>query len=666
MRGGLALACLLSLLAPAARADDASPVRAAVERLVASGDLEGALVACEAALAAGEDPALRRLHADLLAWTGRLDLALVEYATLLRDAPDDEGLLLAVALAHKWQGDLVGAESEMAALAARTRDDAEVARELRLLREDPAFRLARAEAAVTQAPADVEALRTLVEAALERDAFWVAEPALERAGRLAPDDPAIGALRRDFEDRKTARLEARIAERRAALAAAGDDAALRMALADDLAALGRFAEAGDEYARVADADPGRRDARRQEARVRSWGGDMPEALALYDRLVEEAPGDDDLRLEQARVLAWDGQLARAARAVPPLDRLDGERAAARSVLGDVHRGDGRPARAAGFYQGALADGLQGDAARDAATFLRDHERYTQIGPWGESFGDSADFSANRIGGEIRRQATFATRAEARVQTVAYSQDGLDLNAQRATVSLGHEWTRFRGLAQVGVGAYDPGQTVPAFAAQLEFTPGPEQVLGIGYDRFDLIDEVMTVRSALGDVLQGDRGRLWLRQPLVAQLRLRAGGSFTRVTDGNQALAAHAALARRVFRRPRVELRLDTRYYSLADPSPLYWSPSLYLSGGLGVEAEHALREGIRLLVDARGGYATDDGRQAPEQSYGGRLAVDMIRGWEVNLGARYGSIARTVQGGGGYQAVTAFFELRYRLGTGLF
>jgi tetratricopeptide (TPR) repeat protein len=515
---------------------------------------------------------------------------------------------------------------------------------------------------VRDAPTDPTALRTLIDVARDTDQLWLPDEPLAKARRLAPRDRTVRALSEEFERHKRARLEGRIAERRAARNGT-DDLAADIAVAEDLASLGRLREAADEYARLARAHPERRDLRLQEARLRSWNGDHRAALALYDALIAEDPRDHVARVERARVLAWDGQLAAANAAVPPLAELDGTRPSAESVLGDVHRWDGAVARAAGFYQDALAGGLDGDAAADAHSFLSDNQRYTQVGPWGEDFSASDDFHARRFGAELTRQATFSTRLAARVHQANYSQDGEDLSARRAALTLTHERGIVHFLGRAGIGSFSSGDVTPAFGLGAEIRRRPEEAIGVGFDRFDLIDEVMSLRSALGDVLQANRMSAWLRYPLRWRLRLAATASFDSISDGNQAMGASLVLGRRMLRKPRLELRVDGRYYSVSELSPRYWSPAPYISTGLGVELEHQLRRGIRVLLDGRGGLAREESSQVPELGFGARLAFDMFAGWELNVGYRFAHTARSTGGSDGYDATTAIFELRYRLGT---
>jgi hypothetical protein len=250
-----------------------------------------------------------------------------------------------------------------------------------------------------------------------------------------------------------------------------------------------------------------------------------------------------------------------------------------------------------------------------------------------------------------------------VQQVNYTQHGAELQARRAALAVTHEWGLVHLLGQAGIGSYSTGDVAPAFRLGVELRRRPEEAYGLGYDRYDLIDEVMTVRSARGDVLQGNRAGLWLREPLPWRLKLAATASFDSITDGNQARGGSLLLARRVLRRPQVELRLDGRYYAVAERSPRYWSPAPYVSTGLGVELEHELHRGIRVLLDLRGGWAREANVQVPERAGGVRLAFDMFAGWEMNLGYRLAETARASSGSGGYRAQTALFEVRYRLGT---
>src|SRR5262249_52009609 len=150
---------------------------------------------------------------------------------LLARTPHDDGLRLAIALVHQWQGDLLGAERELEALAARAPANQEIAAALATLRADPVLAAMHAEQDAAEHPTDTAVLERLVAAGVAAERFVEVDAGLTRARGLGVD---VDALERTFAAQKSAKLEARLAADRAAAAEAPDDVARRITVAEDL------------------------------------------------------------------------------------------------------------------------------------------------------------------------------------------------------------------------------------------------------------------------------------------------------------------------------------------------------------------------------------------------------------------------------------------------
>ena len=300
-----------------------------VRALIAENRLQDALVATEHL----PDPVrataeVRRVHADLLAWTGQLDRAAAEYDALLVATPADQHLQLARALVDKWRGHPLLAERAMAAIEP---SDSETVQQLQLLRASPEFQLARARADAEARPNNPVASVALVHALSATDQLWEAEQTLTGALAAHPTDADLLAAQAEFHTRKVTLLSARIAARTATLAVAVDGDEARVTQAEDLAALGRFEAAAAEYERYTRAHPERRDLVVQAARLLTWAGDYGGAERLYADLLHAQPDDASTQLETARVLAWDGDLAGASRVLDTLTARPDVGAAARGL-----------------------------------------------------------------------------------------------------------------------------------------------------------------------------------------------------------------------------------------------------------------------------------------------------------------------------------------------
>jgi hypothetical protein len=214
--------------------------------------------------------------------------------------------------------------------------------------------------------------------------------------------------------------------------------------------------------------------------------------------------------------------------------------------------------------------------------------------------------------------------------------------------------------------YDDHRTSQCGGVDVTRVFGPESQLSLGYDRYDLIDEVMTVASADRRILDADRVRIQGRHVLPARIEVAGSASYADYSDGNRLLAMQMSVGRRLLRRPNLTLRYEGGYLDYARRSDLYWDPNRYFNSGMAVVMRQPLATSVALQVEARVGYGNDDGRSALERSFGASVALAEIAGVTAELGYRYGETGRVdspgAAGGGGYSVHSGTFSLRYRFG----
>jgi hypothetical protein len=482
--------------------------------------------------------------------------------------------------------------------------------------------------------------------------------------------------------RKTVTLERQVADARATLKRAPDDRAAHLAAGGALAGLGRYRAAGAEYEAVLARHPADVAARTELARTLSWAGDYGRSLALYDGLVAQAPHDVDLRVERARVLAWDGQLAESAAAwheVAP----DAPQAAERG-LGDVYRWGGQRGAAAAHYRAAILLGGGGEDLDASQEFFDVEDRQLLVAPQWSWVQDNAGFTRWRVGGAVTTRLGAATDVVGSFTHGDYHQHDEDVRVERPrlglSMDLGERW-RISGAAGPNVyGDADPagatsdcpggcGGTTTA-SGQLGLTAllGPESNASLGYDHYDIVDEVLTTASALPDVIQADRVRGGLQVLLPWRVEAAAGASWAHYTDGNRLTALSVSLGRRILRVPRLRVGWDVSYLSYAERAgkdgagrARYWDPPDYVSNGLDLRVEQPLWSWGRLAGDGRVGYGIERGLGSLEWASGASLELGPWRGFSAALEYRYGDSNR-VSGGtaSGYAINTVGVTLRWQ------
>ncbi|MFN8542948.1 MAG: hypothetical protein U0807_01855 [Candidatus Binatia bacterium] len=432
-------------------------------------------------------------------------------------------------------------------------------------------------------------------------------------------------------------------------------------LAAALAGLERYDEAIVEHDRCLARHPDDTAVRRELARTLSWagGGHLARALVEDERLAAVAPDDAVLGVERARVLAWDGQLTESAAAFAAL-RVAAPAQAARGT-GDVWAWGGQPGVAAAWYRRALDAGAASEDAEVARRYLAADAWQREIAPTATLIEDSDRLLARRYAVDGRLRLDGTTDLGAGFVHGDYHQRGEDVRVERARFSVARDLAPgWQVDAAYGPNVYDDGRATQSGAGRVTRRIGPESLLAVGYDHYDLLDEVLTVASARGGVLQGDRVRVAGRHVLPGRLEVTGTAAWVHVSDGNRSVAAGVTLGRRVLRVPDLRVVADAAWLSYEARSDRYWDPARYVSSGLGLEVRHSVWRVATLSGTARAGYGREDGAGALELAWGVHLETAEYRGLSVLIA--YGSGTTNRGGGdpGGYSSQTATAGFRWR------
>lgn len=656
------------------RPDDHARRLALAELLTELGDLEGAVTEYDRLLAAADvrQRAVRKARADVLAWSGRLPEAIAEYRRLLEEDPGDGSTWLGLGLALGWQDDPGGSEDALRQALRRDPGNPEAARALDALLASPAWRAWRAEQARATAPDEPSRWADAIAALVAAERWWDAEPLAAQATERWPTDEDLAPIVRAVEERRRRRLAAAVDEAHGRLAHDPDDRAARLAAAGALAALGDQRAAQAEYERAHARWPDDEEITRALARQASYGGDTGRALALYARLLEAHPDDTALRIERARVLGWDGQLEESAAEFARLREV-APAAAARGVA-DSYRWGGHRGMASRHYRDAARLDPGGEDGRAAEDFFTDATgRLGVSGGW-SWLRDSDDFRRWRLGTEGSLRLGVATELALGVAHMDYAQHQDALTAERPRLTLVSDlWPRLRIALTYGPNIYRETVT-HAGAVELTGILGPETTVALAYDRYDIVDEVLTVASVLPDPrdpereepIQADRLRLAGRTVLPWRLELAANAGFAWYDDANRLTQLGASLGRRVLRKPWLRVAWDVSYLSYRERSvdrfgrSRYWDPPDYLSNGLTLHARHAVGERLRLALDGRVGWGSERGRGALERAVGARVELEPLPGLTLECAARWGQTQRTGGASEGYTVWSAWATLRWQ------
>jgi tetratricopeptide (TPR) repeat protein len=634
-------------------------------------DLAGAEREYDRVLQTGSvDASVRKAHADVLAWSGKLDAAVAEYRAVLASDPADSGAALGLGLALKWQGHPGEAEDALRDAVADDPGNAEAARQLTALLDSPGYRAWRTDADRLADPDDAARWVAAVDAYTAAEAYSEAESRLTAALARWPKDPRLASRRAALQREQDERAAARLVVVRTTLAADPEDTAARLEMAGLLADRREFSAATEAYTEYLRRRPEDLAARRQLARVLSWNGDYARALEEYDRLLALAPNDTDLVLERARVLAWDGQLTESADAFATVRSRDP--AAAERGLGDAYRWGGQRNAAAVHYRAAMMLGDGNEHALAGESYFASESGGEAAAPRFDAVHDSDDFTGLHVGLETRQRLGVGTELAGGFSHAEYSQTGDHLAADRLRLTLAHDFDEhWRGAVSYspalfgdqGGDSSDP-TTTHNWSATIDRVVGPESTISLGYDRYDLIDEVLTVRSAQHHVLYGDRVHLTARHVLPHRIELTGSASWSDYSDGNALTALKASIGRRILR-PGLSLRYEIGYLSTAQRSDLYWDPARYWTQGAVLAFTRPIAPHLRIALEARVGYGDDDGTHSLERAFGGKLEIVEIAGLTAELGYHYGETGRASLDGGpsGYHAHTGSLSVSYRFGT---
>jgi len=584
--------------------------------------------------ATSHDPAVTLPLARLLRDRGQYGRAFVLYRELLTSRPADDGL-------RREYAEALTAAAEYDAAAAEYR---------RLLERHPGD----------------DALRL----ALARVLYWGGHRA-DALAALALISPS-GAHAAD-----AAQLRASI-ERELPVAVAPGDTLLQGARAAVVA--GDFAEATRRYHALLARDPNSAALWLEWADVLQYQRqDLPAARDALHRLATLRDLTWAERFRLAQLHAWTGDEATARTMLLDLVREDSTSAPAWAMLGDLYRfGDARlPARDA--YRAALrldprnAQALEGQAELERRTtaLIADRER-PSAGPELLYFGDTDGYHRWDIGA----RASFAWGPTVLVARAGYrTLDGIALDGTTGSdggpfVKLETaRWWRLgtvRLSAAVGAEHLDALGTEPTLAVHLAVPDASGTAIEATYEHAPAYHRTMTFESAQGvvrsDYLEAsayrDLGAGWNLAGLGAGMSLRGGGADNWRFNG-------AVTLRHQFWSP-ISVALTSQLLTFTGAAPvldtrrLYWDPTMFVAGGLQVEARVRTASGWDVYGRLTGGAGFVRERNA--------TASDFVPQFSGEAGVRYDTRRITFASGlaylrgreGGYRSLAANASLGVR------
>jgi tetratricopeptide (TPR) repeat protein len=607
------------------------------------------------------DMRIRKARADVIAWQGRPTEAIAEYRTVVAAEPANASAQLGLGRVLGWEGRPGEAETALRAAVAADPANADAQRELAALLASPAHRAWRAEEARLAAPHDPDRWAEAIDALILAQDLGKATTLVDEGARRWPEDRRFVSFRETVRRALADDVARRLAAARARTAADPADRRARLELASVLAEGGDFAAAQAEYERCVAEDAKDPKASRELARVLSWRGDYGRSLALYDALIADAPDDRELLRERANVLSWDGQLNEAAAG---FRRLTSDAGAVRG-LADVHRWSEQYAAAAHEYETVRRLAPESEHAQVADAYLTAERSAVAVAPWFSFFDDSDGFRAFHGGVEGTRRFGLTTDLSASFSHDDYDQHRDHLAAERIHFSLRHDLgVAWRATLHYGPSIYDDGRVTHGYGATVARFFEPESTAAIGYDHYDIIDEVGSIRTATDRIIQADRVRLSGHHVLPWRIELGGTAGWAAYTDGNALTTASLSVSRRVLRVPRVVLGYSFNFVSYAERTDLYWDPRHYVSNGAVASLSQPVGPRVRIVLDGRVGYGVDrDGsleRAGGARVEFGEFSFGTFRTLSADVGYQYAESGELGIAGGNYSAHSGRLSIRYR------
>ena len=615
----------------------AERIWSAVDSLLAAGDLRAAIVRMESYLEEHPgDLSIRRERARALANAGRPAAARAAFEDLVRrtDAPDDR---LALARLLRDAGEVDAAVALYRRLIEERPTDVELRHELaRLYMWAERYGPAEAElrALVADAP---EAARYRLD--LARVLYWDDRPAEARivlAG-FPSDHPRAAeaaALDRELERLLTPPPAPEpppptLAER------------ARRATED-----GEYAAAAELYRQaMAEAPSDSALAREYVDFLQYRVDDADAAIAALHAYDDRFGLDADGRVRLAQLYLWTEREEKARRLLQDLVRDHPERADAWSLLGDARRYADERAAAREAYRRALA--LDGSDERAAAGLVElDRLRGERIaareslgvGPSVSLFTDSDDFLQLDAGGGAGWTAgSFSLEASGgfrRLEGVDLAGASAEDEGGFASLEVARWWSEasLRTALRVGVDVLDGAGSEPLIGLSVSRFGRSGSTLTLRYDHGPGYLHTYTLESALADVT-ADRVEVAIFSPLGVEWSLSVGAELLRLAEeesANTRLSGGVTVGRRLNSWLTADLGTRLLGFTDAAPSPgrrLYWDPNLFWSSSAGLTAAHRPERGLGYRLRLSGGAAWADERDTLEDGWIPQFGVEAGLSW---------------------------------------
>jgi len=513
------------------------------------GEFDAAIVAYRRAIALGANGAAELELARLLVSARRWDEALVVYASLARQKPDDLTLLREYAETATWAERYDVAIGLYAELTKRSADD-------------PQLRLEYARVLYW---ADQPERAAEVLAALPADYSSASVDSLRAAIALAlPPPPESEATLSTLER-----------ARRLMLAGSVDSALVlyRIHMGEGPISDSLLVEVADVF------------------EYRAYKPDS--AMAYLRTYLARNPDDQVVRLRLARLLAWDGQYAEAEATATSIVWAEPGNAEAWVLLGDIYRwGDDRKSAKEAYNRALEIDPAVAGANEGLAEIAAQVDvllaRQGTIGPsgWFDHFADNDEFRLARFrGGWTGGSPRTRWGGEAALERL----EGFSPTAQHTEMmavdvrAAGEHWFMDGGLnARAWAGAWVPDttSTQPVFGLALAAPDWGASAYRLEYRHGPAYRETNTMQAAVTG-LRADVLRLEFYRPIAARWTTTASAGFavfSGVGDPNQRLDASLSFLYQL--NPSWVIGYETRGLGFADAAPsqglrLYWDPEWY-------------------------------------------------------------------------------------------
>ena len=408
----------------------------------------------------------------------------------------------------------------------------------------------------------------------------------------------------------------------------------RRETAQKLASEGKFPEAVDAYRDMTKTFGSDRESMLSIARLYGWDKQLPRSIAAYQEYLNRYPADTKARIELGQVQGYAGDYESAKstyRSVLQKDRNNGQALLGLAQAADRSGQD--PFRVADAYRSAF----QADPKlRDARSRYNEliPEMSPSIGYRQKNFGDSDGFRR----GAYSVEGSIPMRGGVRITPYYLYNDfsqfrrvgggdcggsGGDPRASRLSdeicsgqgVAHGHTGgfrfsvspdSRVSFTADASQSRFDLGRNRLNAQADLNWHPTNDSTVTFGYARREAVYDVNTVGALYAGVL-GESFFAAYRQPVSAKWEFSAIAGYTRYDEGTSGLSTatqqrrgSASVTYRVT--PSTRAGYFMRLSSYTNPTPVFFSPSLYAVAGATYDWNKRLSESLSLIGASELGF----------------------------------------------------------------